>query len=332
MNIDKRLKVLTTLGDFLLSDSMMLEGAIHKAYLFNPWFTPENIKKSLHAIATQMLTKDKLEAWIANYPEIDHTTPKNVAIISAGNIPLVNFHDVLCVLITGNIAQIKLSEKDQYLLPTVLQALCDIEPAFGTYFQVVDRIAHQDAVIATGNNNTGRYFEYYFGKKPHIIRKNRNSMAVLSGDETATELKALGHDIFDYFGLGCRNVSLLFCPRDYDLNQLKQPWSEWNNLLEHHKYKSNLDYQRTVYLMNSIPMEDVDFVNMVHNANLASPISCLHIQRYDDESEIIDFIEHQAQHLQCVVSRKGIPFGKSQEPQLTDYADNVDVIDFLLKL
>ena len=332
MNIDKRLKVLTTLGDFLLSESLLMEGAIHKAYLFNPWFTPDNIKKSLHAIVLQMLSIEKLENWIANYQIATPETPKNIAIISAGNIPLVNFHDILCVFITGHHVQVKLSEKDQYLLPAIIQALTDIEPSFKKEIQIVERITGQDAVIATGSNNTGRYFEYYFGKKPHIIRKNRNSMAVLSGDETEQALQSLGHDIFDYFGLGCRNVSLLFCPKDYDLSKLKQPWAEWNQLLEHHKYKSNLDYQRTVYLMNSIPMEDFDFANIVHNAHLASPISCLHIHRYEHEQEIVDFIEQQAQHLQCVVSENSIPFGKSQEPHLADYADNVDVIDFLLKL
>lgn len=332
MNISDRINVLADLGNFINQNTPELQEVTHKAFIHNTWFTPKNIELSLINIAENFLEKEKLENWIANYDFSESNSAKTIAIVAAGNIPLVSFHDILCVLISGNKLQLKLSEKDNVLLPFILQKLIAINPAFKEAIQIVTRLENFDAIIATGSNNTANYFEYYFGKYKNIIRKNRNSIAILDGTENLSDLKNLGNDVFDYFGLGCRNVSKIFVPASYDLMQLKAGFESFHNVMQHTQYMNNLDYQRTIYLMNQIPMLDIDFINIVENKSLYSPLACLHYEFYNSNDDVINYIIDEKNNLQCIVGKEYLPFGKSQQPSLTDYADNIDVLNFVTNL
>lgn len=335
MNIENRLESLIQLGFYIKARPAALENKVHYASLKNHWFTTEHSWNALEAIAEEMLQADKLRPWVEGYPHNDGQS-KKIGIIAAGNIPLVSFHDILCVLVSGHKALIKLSEKDNVLIPHLLEELIRIEPNWKNHISFEGRWTNFDAVIATGSNNTGRYFEHYFGKYPHIIRKNRHSFAVISGHETDADLLSLGHDVFDYFGLGCRNVSLLWIPKTYDIRPMLKVWAQFDELMMHNTYKNNLDYQRTLYLMNGVPLVDCDFVNMVDNFNPASPVSCLHLARYEHVDEIKLWITEHEDSLQCMVNFPGYPnsvgFGEAQHPGLSDYADGIDTMAFLANL
>ena len=278
------------------------------------------------------MNKEKLEQWLSGYELTKSTVPKTIAIVAAGNIPMVAFHDILCVLITGNKLQLKLSEKDKFLLPFILEKLVEFEPYFKDKISIQFKLENFDAIIATGSNNSAKHFEYYFGKYKNIIRRNRNSMGILEGNETVEEIEKLGNDVFDYFGLGCRNVSKIFVPKDFDLMSLKAGFSKHMHVNQHNQYMNNLDYQRTLYLMNQTPLVDIDFVNIVERKSLHSPISCLHVERYESIDDVNNFIIDERDNIQCVVGKKILEFGKSQQPGLSDYADNVDTLKFILSI
>lgn len=311
------------------------ENVFRRAEAENGWFTQENIKFALNSWG-EALSEANLNQWISNY-QIQKTEPKKVAIIMAGNVPLVGFHDFLSVLITGNKVVAKLSSNDKILLPFVAQHLIEIEPEFKNYIQFSEeKLQNFDAVIATGSNNTARYFEYYFGKYPHIIRKNRNSVAVLTGNETEAELTALADDIFRYFGLGCRNVSKLYIPSEYDFKPFFEAMYSWKEIIHNHKYINNYDYNKAVYLMDSFPLLDNEFMLIKEDAGFSSPISVIFYEKYNSVENLQKELENQSENIQCIVSNAGlstkIPFGKAQNPNLWDYADGVDTIAFLLKL
>lgn len=331
MNTETRIQALARLGNYIKENPETLQETIHKAYIHNTWFTRENTQKALQNIAVEFLEKEKLKNWISGY-DLSNPSTKTIAIVAAGNIPMVAFHDILCVLISGNKLQLKLSDKDRYLLPHLLEKIVEFEPGFKDFISIQPKLENFDAIIATGSNNTARYFEYYFGKYKNIIRKNRNSIAVLTGNESKEELAGLGADIFDYFGLGCRNVSKIFVPTEYDLNQLKAGFSDFSRIMDHNQYMNNLDYQRTLYLMNQTPLVDIDFINIVENKSLHSPISCLHVERYASIDEVNEYIICEKEHIQCIAGKGYLPFGKSQQPDLNDYADNVDTLKFILEL
>ncbi|MFN8237137.1 MAG: acyl-CoA reductase [Chitinophagales bacterium] len=331
MNTETRIQALVQLGNYIKAYPETLQETIQKTYIHNTWFTKENTKKALENIATEFLEKEKLEKWVSGY-DFSNQLPKTIAIVAAGNIPMVAFHDILCVLVSGNKLQLKLSDKDRFLLPHLLEKLIEIEPGFKDFISIQPKLENFDAIIATGSNNAAKHFEYYFGKYKNIIRRNRNSIAILSGNEAKEELKDLGADIFDYFGLGCRNVSKIFVPKAYDLNQLKEGLADFSHLMEHNQYMNNLDYQRTLYLMNQTPLTDIDFINIVENKSLHSPISCLHLERYETIEAVNDAIMAEKDQIQCVVGKGYLPFGKSQQPGLNDYADNVDTLKFILEL
>ncbi|MCM4152283.1 acyl-CoA reductase [Arenibacter sp. N53] len=300
----------------------------------NGWFTPENILFSLDSWA-ELLTPSKLENWLAAY-KVDKNRPKSVALIMAGNIPLVGFHDFLCTLITGNKAIIKLSSNDKILLPCVAQYLIEVEPSLKDQISFEDgKLEDFDAVIATGSDNTSRYFEHYFGKKPNIIRKNRNSTAVLSGNETKEELTALGEDIFRYYGLGCRSVSKLFLPKDFNFDSLFKAVYPFNTIIEHHKYANNYDYNKAVYLMSLFKILENGFLMLKEDNNYASPIATVFYEFYDSLEDLKIRLSQEQDKIQCIVSNgflaDEIPFGQTQKPSLNDYADNIDTVDFLLK-
>ena len=310
------------------SDAITLAG--HQ----NGWFTKENI---LFALAgwSELLTEKKLSAWLSNY-NLNQNQPKTVAIIMAGNIPLVGFHDFLSVLITGNSVLGKLSSNDKVLLPLISKYLISIEPSLkDSIVFTEEKLNSFDAVIATGSNNTARYFEHYFGKGPHIIRKNRNSVAILSGDETIEELTALGEDIFRYYGLGCRSVSKLFVPKGYDFDTFFKAIYKYNPIINRAKYANNYDYNKAVYLMSEFKLLENGFLILKEDESYSSPIASLFYEQYDAVKQLKEKLKKDTDKIQCIVGNMGIKneiaFGATQRPSLSDYADGIDTVDFLLK-
>ena len=307
-----------------------LKTIINRQFAYNGWFVKENVKQSLLALGTE-LTEDKLREWSSNYTF--STNPKRVGVIMAGNIPLVGFHDFLSVLISGNHVVAKLSSDDATLLPKLGEYLIQFTPKLSDRISFSNgRIGEIDAVIATGSNNSIKYFEEYFGKYPHIFRKNRTSIAVLTGDETKEELEALGEDIFSYFGLGCRNVSHMLIPHDFDLNRFFEGILEHHNVINNKKYGNNYDYNKAVYLMNKMALLDNNFVLLREAEELFSPLAMVHFQRYKEYSDVETYIETHVESLQVIVGKDFIPFGKAQAPGLTDYADGVDTMAWLGQL
>lgn len=337
MNLNERKSALVALGQYLLSDDEYLQAVVKRTSLHNAWFTEDFQQKAIRAIAQEMLDEAKLEAWLSAYAIADGQEVKKVGLVLAGNLPLVGFNDVMCVFASGHKAVIKQSDKDPYLLPALLRALKQIDARTVDYFETVERLSGFDAVIATGSNNTARYFESYFGKYPNIIRKNRNGLAVLTGQETKEELVAFGNDVFDYFGLGCRNVSKLYVPKGYNFEPLLEALHEYRTLVTHTKYKNNFDYQYAIYILNKVELKANGCVLMTENKALQSPIACLHYEYYEDVTGLEQELKAQRASIQLVVSRlafDGLPvfaLGGAQQPSLSDYADGVDTMQFLLE-
>ncbi len=305
------------------------------AGLRNGWFTKEQV---LHAIGSwgYLLEEASIKDWISSY-NMEVQKSKTIAIITAGNIPLVGFHDLICTLICGHNAIVKCSSNDQLLLPFIADYLTEVEPGFKDKVQFTEgRLTEYDAVIATGSNNTARYFEYYFGKKPNIIRRNRNSVAVLSGDESREDLEQLGEDIFRYYGLGCRSVSKLFVPKDYDFEPLFQALFKYQDVLQQQKYANNYDYNKAVYLMSEFIILDNGFLMLKEDLNYASPIATLFYEYYDTADDIKAKLQEDSEQIQCVVAdgftETEISFGRTQQPGLADYADGIDTVEFLLRI
>ena len=302
----------------------------------NGWFTPEQVYFSIESWANA-LTESNLQKWLNNYYFDLNKKPKTIGLILAGNIPLVGFHDFLSVLVSGNAVLAKLSSNDQKLLPFLTNYLIAIEPELKNRITFTEtKLENYDAVIATGSNNTARYFEYYFKEKPSIIRKNRNSVAILDGTETKENLEMLGEDIFRYYGLGCRNVSKVFVPKNYDFKLFFESIFKFSDIIQYEKYANNYDYNKAVYLMSLFKILDNGFLTLKEDTGYASPISSVFYEFYDDLNQLTARLENDADLLQCVVSNNlienSIPFGTSQKPSLWDYADNVDTIHFLTNL
>lgn len=301
----------------------------------NGWFTPEHVLFSIQSWA-KALTEDNLNQWLSSY-DFSKIEPKKVGLVLAGNIPLVGFHDFLSVLISGHDVLVKTSSNDQYLLKFLAKYLIAIQPELNSKITFVEgKLEGFDAVIATGSNNTARYFEYYFKEKPSIIRKNRNSVAVLDGTETFEDLVGLGEDIFRYFGLGCRNVSKLFVPKDYNFDNFFKAMYEYRDVIQYEKYANNYDYNKAVFLMSNFQLLDNEFLTIKEDTSYASPISSVFYEFYENLEEITTRLNADAEQIQCVVSKNLIPnsvaFGQTQQPRLWDYADNVDTLAFLNNL
>jgi hypothetical protein len=312
--------------------SKNLTHLIDNQQIKNEWFTPVNVRMSLQAIS-EVLTFENLTKWTDSYPEIkEKSEPLNIAVIMAGNIPLVGFHDFLSVLITGNSLLAKTSSKDSDLIIFISEVLNHLNPGFKEKIKFVnENLSGFDAVIATGSDNSSRYFESYFGKYPNIIRKNRNSVAILDGNESGAELKGLGKDIFSYFGLGCRNVSKIFVPRGYDFSFMICNWELYAGVINHRKYANNYDFSKAVYLVNRDTFTDTGFLLLTEKFGLASPVAVVYFEYYDSLEKLMKIIEHQREKIQCIVGKNHTPFGKAQSPDLWDYADGIDTIDFILK-
>lgn len=340
MTLIERINSFSELGT-ILRDALDGKPAIHSEELIslinnqqfkNPWFTPENVRLALRSIANE-LTPESLCIWTSEY-EIPDTVPDslNVGVIMAGNIPLVGFHDFISVLITGNRIIAKPSSKDEDLIAFTGKLLSEINPGFANMMEFrTGLLSGFDAVIATGSNNSSRYFEYYFGRYPHIIRKNRNSLAVIEGTENEQELRDLGKDIFSYFGLGCRNVSKIFIPSGFDIFSLKNFWAEYSCVMEHNKYANNYDYHKAIYMVNRELFTDYDFLLLRKSSELASPVAVLNYENYNSLEKLDAGISSEKERIQCVTGHRYTPFGMSQAPKLWDYADGIDTVEFLLK-
>lgn len=352
MNLNQKKTAFIALGQFLsqfsLDNSAKKESVLYNDLFFdrfldlialsqshNGWFTPEQVHFSITSWA-EALTEENLNQWLSNY-DFSTVQPKTIGLILAGNIPLVGFHDFLSVLISGHNVMVKTSSNDQKLLPFLAEYLIAVEPKLAEYITFAEgKLENFDAVIATGSNNTARYFEYYFKDKPSIIRKNRNSVAVLNGQESKEDLIGLGEDIFRYFGLGCRNVSKLFVPKGYDFKQFFEAIFEYGDIIHYEKYANNYDYNKAVFLMSMFPLLDNEFLTLKEDESYASPISSVFYEFYDDLETVKTKLLEDSEKIQCIVSNNlindSISFGSSQKPKLWDYADNVDTISFLLKI
>jgi hypothetical protein len=334
MSVDERIAAFDRLGTALVTlTNDEFKSLALKAASENPWFTEDNIRMAVSSIHL-VLSADVLKQWTSNYDFNDK--PKKVAVVMAGNIPLVGFHDFLSVLISGNSILIKSSSKDNVLIRFVVDLLISIEPRFSERIEFAERLKGFDAIIATGSDNTSRYFEYYFGKYPNIIRRNRTSVAVLNGDESSDELKDLGTDIFSYFGLGCRNVSKLFVPPSFSLEQVFTSWQSFHDVIHHHKYCNNYDYQKSIMLIERIPFFDGTFVMLQETEKLVSPISVVYFEYYHNSDDLRSKLAANIEKIQCIVDNSGehsnIKFGRAQFPGPGDYADQIDTLKFLTGL
>ena len=351
MDLQQRINAFTKLGEFLcqfksedikkddsvIANDLFFDGFKHQIKLakeHNGWFTQNNIIFSLESWSNA-LTNRNINQWTDKY-NFNVENPKTVAIIMAGNIPLVGFHDFLSVLISGHSVLVKQSSNDKHLLPFLAKYLEVVEPSFNGKIKFTEeKLEAFDAVIATGSDNTARYFEYYFKDKPSIIRKNRNSVAILTGNETNAQLETLSNDIFRYYGLGCRNVSKLFVPKDYNFDAFFNAVYKWHPIINENKYANNYDYNKAVYLMSEFDMLENGFLMIKEDENYASPIATLFYEYYNSISDLQQKLETDADKIQCIVasdfSEDEIAFGQTQKPQLWDYADNVDTVEFLLK-
>lgn len=339
MQLNERINAFEMLHNRINFEDEQFLQIVQSAVLHNGWFTSHNVQTAFKAIKNNYLNPKKLTEFCEHYSIPDENkTPKTVGLVLAGNIPLVGFQDLLYILLSGNKAQIKLSSKDDFLSRFIINQLVDIEPAFKNDIHIQERLQHFDAIIATGSNNTSRYFEYYFSKYPNILRKNRNSIAVLSGNESEQQLTELSKDVFSYYGLGCRNVSKLLVPNGYDFKKLLSIFETVEpDIKHHHKYKNNYDYQFSLLLINNTPHYASENLLIREAEQIASPISCLHYQFYDDDNFVEHYINENEEAIQCVVADSNVNsnslgFGKSQSPTLFDFADNVDVMNFLLDI
>jgi len=333
---NQRIAAFEALGHIMAKPDGQLSALINSAHQVNAWFTPKSAQMAVRAIAT-MLNKRDLEKWLQNESGNAELKMRSIGLILAGNIPIVGFHDILCVLASGHKALIKLSSQDQKFIPYILEKLIEIEPAFELQISYIDRLKDFDAVNATGSNNTSRYFDYYFSKVPHIIRKNRNSVAILNGEESKEDLEALGHDIFDYFGLGCRNVSKLYVPKDYDFKEFFESIEEFKSVADHHKYNNNYDYNKSIFLVNLDKHLDNGFLLLKEDSRFVSPLAVLYYEEYQTIEQLGSELIKNEDLIQCVVSNSKlslstVPFGQSQCPGLMDYADGVDTMKFLKEL
>jgi len=351
MSLEKRIDTFVELGNFmrqfsrqkitknsevlyneLFFDAFALQ--IKRAQEFNGWFTEDNILFAFEKWSNQLI-KNKLDNWISTY-NLNNKAPKTIAVIMAGNIPLVGFHDFLSVLLSGNKVLVKQSSNDKHFLPLIAKYLEYLAPELKGSIQFTeDKLTDFHAAIATGSNNTSRYFEYYFGKYPNIIRKNRNSIAVLTGNETQDELLGLAEDMLRYFGLGCRSVSKIYVPENYDFDQLFKAIYPYSDIIHYKKYQNNYDYNKAVYLMSEFKLVENGFLMLKEDASYSSPIATVFYEYYNDLDHIKQRLHDDSEMIQCVVSNvieNAVEFGKTQEPGLSDYADGVDTMAFLSNL
>ena len=338
MKMNKDLiNALDKLSDFLATESDELSSWIDVAKNTNTWFTQTEINRAFKAWSAS-LKKEEIEKWLSTY-EINDVGSKKIGLVLAGNIPMVGFHDVLTVLLSGHTAYIKLSTQDNILIPKLLEFLIKELPSVANQIVYAERLNEVDAVIATGSNNTAQHFEQYFKNIPKIIRRNRNSIAVMNGDESFEDIQNLGVDIFSYYGQGCRNVSKIYFPNDYDITRFLDQLQAFEYIIDHHKYFNNYNYYKSIYLVNKEDHLDTGYVMLKESKDLQAPLSVIYYERYDSAENLASTLNEIKDQIQCVVSNiklnVSIPqfsFGESQCPDLNDYADGVDTLKFLIEL
>ncbi|MEO5648151.1 MAG: acyl-CoA reductase [Chitinophagaceae bacterium] len=331
MKLQERIDLLCRLGDYMADEAEEWQTAKEKASLDNPWFTNEFISIAIKNIREQYLTASALSAWAGHYHLDDNIVSKTVGIVMAGNIPLVGFHDLLSVFISGHKQIIKLSGKDDALLRHLVNKLSQWDARVKENILIVERLTGVDAYIATGSNNTARYFEYYFGRYPSIIRRNRTSVAILEGNETPEQLDSLADDIHIFFGLGCRNVTKLYVPEEYDFVPLLDACKKYGYLADHPKYRNNFDYYLALQIMNHRFYMTNQSLLLVEDEEFFTPVSQLNYSYHTNHDTLVAELNTNEQ-VQAIVGKSGIPFGKVQQPGITDYADGVDTLQFLLTL
>ncbi len=338
MTLEARIKAFADLGQYLNDPKNISEIELwaDRASHQNNWFTIENTKKSLKSIADYFLNEVLLRQWTDLY-EIKDTpeTVKSVGVIMAGNIPAVGFHDLMTIVLSGHACVAKISSQDSVLMLSLIEKLLEFNP--NLEIRVADKMNEVDALIATGSDNSAKYFEYYFRNKPHIIRQNRTSIAILNGEETETDFLNLGQDITDYFGLGCRNISKIYVPTGYDFTKFYDSIESLGDIFYHNKYKNNYDYNKSIYLVNGIHHYDNGFMILTKNEAMVSPISVIFYEEYQNKEDLEKVIIENQTKIQCIVSKnawfeKSFNFGDAQKPKLWDYADGVDTMAFLLSL
>ena len=340
MTLKERIESFAELGEILRNSlagrktgyTSQLEKLIDNQQFQNTWFTPENVRMAVKAIAEE-LTHENLVKWAAGYHALNsENDPLRAGVVMAGNIPLVGFHDFLAVLLSGNNLLSKTSSKDSELIVFISDILFGINRDFKEKIKFTDGLLKDfDVVIATGGDNSSRYFEYYFGRYPHIIRKNRNSVSIIEGTETDEELKALGTDIFSYFGLGCRNVSKIYIPEGYDLTRITLNWTDFSSIINHNKYRNNYDFNKAVSLVNKENFTDTGYLLLKEHQEVSSPVAVLYYEFYNSLDYVAQRNEILKERIQCITGRNHVPFGRAQFPHLWDYADGIDTLEFLLK-
>ncbi|MDA7803308.1 acyl-CoA reductase [Crocinitomix sp.] len=348
MNLDEKIKLLSRLGEILNAigkdqkwpgfqigineeEYENLAELVNRVHIYNGWFTPAAVRTAFLGIASWLNEAD-LSNWMKHY-SVNENNPKSVALIMAGNIPLVGFHDFISVFLGGHKAVVKLSSDDKQLFPALIDTMALFNPEIKNWVDIKEnRLEGFDAVIATGSDNSANYFESYFGKYPNIIRKNRTSIALLKGDETKEELEKLGEDVFTFFGLGCRNVSQVWIPKDFDVNRIFEAFYRFNEVANHNKYANNYDYNKAVYLLNLENLLDNGFILFKEDRGLNSPLGMLHIARYDSMEDFKAFAKENEAKIQAIVGKDHIPFGSAQCPSLSDYADGVDTVKFVTNI
>lgn len=332
MNLQNRLDLLERLGQYISKGNEEWKSAMDKASRENGWFTPEFIDLAANRIATHFLAKDKLAAWAEQYKiPAENAQSKNVGIIMAGNIPLVGFHDFLSAFISGHRQTIKLSSRDETLLKHLVERLYEWDAQTKELIRFETMLKGCDAYIATGSNNSARYFDYYFKKYPHIIRRNRTSVGILTGNESPAELEKLADDVHEYFGMGCRNITKIFVPKDYEFLPLLDAFRKYKHFADHNKYKNNYDYQLAVLIINKQYYMTNDSIILHENPSVFSPISQLNYEFYSDIAAVEQQLTNNGD-IQAIAGKGHLPFGEAQQPSLTDYADGVDTLQFLLSL
>ena len=331
MNLAERITLLVKLQKYLEEDNKELKAVKQKAFEKNKWFVEEFIDLSVSNICRFFLNPDKLNAWINHYHIDDNIQPQNIGIVMAGNIPLVGFHDFLSVFISGHRQIIKLSDKDDVLLTHMIDKLSEWNPEVSDVVKISPLLKDCDAYIATGSNNSSRYFQYYFGKYPSLIRRNKTSVAVLSGDETLLQLTPLADDVYTYFGLGCRNVTQLYVPEAYDFVMLLNAFRKYNYFSDFTKYRNNYDYNLALLIMNNKFYMSNESIILVENEVAFSPVGELHYSFYKNKQELLEGLKVN-ENIQCITGGENVPFGQTQQPGLFDYADGTDTMQFLLAL
>lgn len=337
MNLSQRTAAFIELGNRIQQlDEETKEELFWRSQNGNNWFTEDSVSSAFKGLVS-MLQEEKLRSWIGNYEIKEELEPKSIGIMMAGNIPMVGFHDLMTVLISGNKACIKLSSSDSILMNWIFDQLIDIEPEFNSLISVEEMLKEKDAYIATGSDNSARYFNYYFGKYPSVIRQNRTSIAILSGEESTEDLKNLGEDIFKFFGLGCRNVSKVFVKSKDQIKKILDALEGYSSIADHHKYHNNYEYNKSIFLVNNEAHLDNGFLLVKESTELVSPISVLYFETYDSKNDLLKKLDSIKDKIQCIVADStywggGVSFGNAQQPEPWDYADNVDTMEFLIGL